>query len=141
MNPFQLFILLAVLGALVAVGVVVVSECRDAELVALPATVTGKAIVVREKTVTSSVPAGCPACPGGGSGGTTTVTTIVQEEAFFVILDVREDNTVNPQRVEVSEALYRTLRVGDEVEFRMLRGKTSGRQCSRPEILAPEPAQ
>ena len=142
MNPFNLFVLLALLGALVAVGAVVVSECRDAELVVLPATVLDKAIVMREKTVTTTVPvSGCPTCPGGGSGGSTTVTTVVQEETFFVTLSIVEDDGVRPERVEVSRALYAELKVGDAVTYRFLRGKTSGRVCSRPEILVLEPAR
>jgi len=140
MNPFNLFLVLALVGTILAAGVVVISECRDAELVALSATVTDKAIVVREKTVTTTVPSGgCSTCPGSGSGGSTTVTSVVQEETFFVTLDVVEDGAVSPQRVEVSEALYRKLKVGDAVEWRVLRGKASGRLCSRPEILIPEP--
>jgi len=139
MNPFSLFLVLAVLGAMVAIGAVVVSECREAELVSLPATVVDKAIVVQERTVTSTQP-GCPACPGGGSGPTT-VTTVVQEETFFVTLEVREDGRTSTQRIEVGEALFRKVQAGDAVEFRVLRGKTSGRQCSRPEILVPEPAR
>lgn len=67
------------------------------------------------------------------------MTSVVQEETFFVTLDVVEDGAVSPQRVEVSEALYRKLKVGDAVEWRVLRGKASGRLCSRPEILIPEP--
>lgn len=141
MNPFNLFIVIAIVGAILAVGAVVVSECRDAQLVTLAATVADKAVVVRERTETRTVPTGgCPACPGSG-GGTTTVTTVVQEETFFVTINVVENGKVNPQRVEVSSALYRTLKVGDQVEYRFLRGRTSGRLCSRPEILVPEPAR
>ncbi|HEU68638.1 MAG TPA: hypothetical protein ENN53_05445 [Candidatus Acetothermia bacterium] len=142
MNPFSLFVMLVLVGAIVAVGAVVVSECRDAELVALPATVSDKAVVVREKTVTTTVPSsGCPTCPGGGSGGSTTVTTVVQEETFYVTLSLLENGKATPQRVEVSRALYAELKVGDTVEYRFLRGKTSGRMCSRPEVLVPEPAR
>ncbi|HPD06557.1 MAG TPA: hypothetical protein PLC08_01590 [Candidatus Bipolaricaulis sp.] len=142
MNPFNLFLVLALVGTILAAGVVVISECRDAELVALSATVTDKAIVVQEKTVTTTVPSGgCSTCPGSGSGGSTTVTSVVSEETFFVTLDVVEDGAVSPQRVEVSEALYRELKVGDAVEWRVLRGKASGRLCSRPEILIPQPVQ
>jgi len=140
MNPFNLFLVLAVLGAMVAIGAVVVSECRDAELVSLPATVVDKAIVVKERTVTSAQPAGCSTCPGGGSG-TTTVATVVQEETFFLTLEVQDNGKISTQRIEVVEALFRKVRAGDAVEFRMLRGKTSGRQCSRPEIVVPEPAR
>jgi len=136
MNPFNVFILLAILGAVLVAGAVVITECRDAELVALPATVTDKAIVVQEKTVTQTVP-GCPTCPGGG--GPTTVTTIVKEEAFFLVLDVVEAGKISTHRVEVSEDLYRKLRAGDAVEWRVLRGRASGRLCSRPEILVPAP--
>lgn len=141
MNPFNLFIVIAIVGAILAVGAVVVSECRDAQLVTLPATVVDKAITVREKTVTTSAPAGCPTCPGGGSGGTTTVTTVVQEETFFVTLDVAESGKVTTQRVEVTGSLYHKLKAGDKVEYRFLRGKASGRLCGRSEILVPEPAR
>ncbi len=144
MNPFNLFIVLAIVGAILAVGAVVISDCRDAQLVVLSATVTDKTTAVRERTVTQEVQS-CPVCPGGGSGGTsggtTTVTYVVKEETFFVNLDVVENGKVNPQRVEVSEALYRKLKAGDSVEFRSLRGKTSGRVCSQPEIRVPEPAK
>ncbi len=140
MNPFSLFVMLVLVGAIVAVGAVVVSECRDAELIVLPATVTDKTVIVREKTVTSTVPSsGCSTCPGGGSGGTTTVTTIVQEETFYVVLSVLENGKPTTQRVEVSRDVYARLKVGDAVEYRFLRGKTSGRVCSRPEILVPAP--
>lgn len=140
MNPFSLFIVLVLVGAVVAVGAVVISECRNAELVTLPATVTDKAVVVRERTETRTVSTGgCPVCPGSG-GGTSTVTVVVQEEAYFVTLDVVENGKVRPERVEVSEALYGKLKAGDQVEYRFLRGKTSGRVCSRPEILVPSPA-
>jgi len=141
MNPFSLFIIVAIVGAIVAVGAVVVSDCRNAELVVLDATVTDKAIMVREKTVTTTVPAsGCSTCPGGGSGGSTTVTTVVQEETFHVTLSIVEDDGVRPERVEVSRGVYAELKVGDAVTYRFLRGKTSGRVCSRPEILLPAPA-
>lgn len=140
MNPFSLFLVLAIVGAIVVVGAVVVSECRDAELVTLPATVVDKAVVVRERAVTSTQPA-CPACPGGGSGGTTTVTAIVREETFYVTLDVVENGKVRAERVEVSSALYGRLKAGDQVDYRFLRGPTSGRLCSRPEILVPAPAR
>ena len=115
----------------------VVSECRDAELVTLPATVVGKEIVVRERTETTTLPP-CPACPEGRA---TTVTTVVQEETFFVTLDVTEGGQVSRQRVEVSAALHRTLNPGDAVEWRALRGTASGRLCSQPEILVPAPAR
>lgn len=141
MNPFSLFIIIAIVGAIVAVGAVVVSDCRNADLVVQDATVTDKAIMMREKTVTTTVPAsGCSTCPGGGSGGSTTVTTVVQEETFFVTLSIVEDDGVRPERVEISRALYAELKVGDAVTYRFLRGKTSGRVCSRPEILVPAPA-
>ncbi|MCX7751068.1 MAG: hypothetical protein N2320_06005 [Candidatus Bipolaricaulota bacterium] len=140
MNPFSLFIVLALAGAIVAVGAVVVSECRNAEPVTLPATVADKAVVVRERTETRTVSTGgCPVCPGSGGGGATTVTVIVQEEAYFVVLDVVEGGKVRSERVEVSSALYGKLKAGDKVEYRFLRGKTSGRLCSRPEVLVPAP--
>ncbi len=141
MNPFSLFIVLVLVGAVVAVGVVVISECRNAELVSLQATVTDKAVVVRERMETRTVSTGgCPVCPGsGGGGGTSTVTVIVQEEAYFVTLDVVENGKVRPERVEVSASLYAKLKAGDAVVYRYLRGKTSGRVCSRPEVLVPTP--
>lgn len=136
MNPFSLFLVLAIVGAILALGAVVVTECRDAEPVVLPATVTDKAVLIRERTVTTTAPAGdCPACPGGGSGGTRTVTTVVQEETFVVTLNVAHNGKPRAERIEVSPAQYATLKVGDEVRLRILRGKTSGRLCSRPEIL------
>lgn len=58
MNPFNLFIVLALVGAIVAVGAVVISECQNAELVTLQATVTDKAVVVRERTETRTVSTG-----------------------------------------------------------------------------------
>lgn len=141
MNPFSLFIIIAIVGAIVALGAVVVSECRDAELVTLPAVVTDKTVMVREKAVTTTVPAsGCSTCPGGGSGGTTTVTTVVQEETYYVVLDIPVDGAVRTERVEVGKDLYHKLKAGDSVRYRLLRGKTTGRQCSRPEILVPDPA-
>jgi activator of HSP90 ATPase len=141
MNPFSVFILIAIVGAIVAMGAVVVSECRDAQLVTLPATVIDKTVMVREKAVTTTVPAsGCSTCPGGESGGATTVTTIVQEETFYVTLDIMDDAVIRTERVEVSSALYHKLRAGDAVEYRLLRGKTTGRLCGRPELLVPAPA-
>ncbi|QAA76739.1 MAG: hypothetical protein BIP78_0973 [Candidatus Bipolaricaulis sibiricus] len=141
MNPFNLFIILAIVGAIVAVGAVVVSECRDAQLVTLSATVTDKATVVREKAVTTTVPSsGCSTCPGSSPGGTTTVTTIVKEETFYVTVDIVDGAVIRTERVEVSDVLFQKLKAGDVVEYRFLRGKTSGRQCSRPEILVPAPA-
>lgn len=141
MNPFSVFILIAIVGAIVAMGAVVVSECRDAQLVTLPATVIDKAVMVREKAVTTTVPAsGCSTCPGSGSGGATTVTTIVQEETFYVTLDIMDDAVIRTERVEVSSALYHKLKAGDAVEYRLLRGKTTGRLCGRPEVLVPAPA-
>jgi len=140
MNPFNLFLALVLLGVLLVGGAVVVSECRDAELVVLPATVTATAIVVRERTEAITVPP-CPACPGGESGGPRTVTAVVQEATFLVTLDVVENGRVSQQRMEVSDALYRKLAVGDTVEWRVRRGIASGRLCSRPEILVPEPAR
>lgn len=138
MNPFSLFIVLALVGVIVVVGAVVVSECRDAELVTLSATVTDKATLVREKTVTTTVPSsGCPACPGGGAGGSTTVTTIVTEETFHVTVKVVDGEAIRTERVEVGSDLFQRLKAGDVVEYRFLRGKASGRQCSRPEILVP----
>jgi hypothetical protein len=136
MNPFSLLLVLALVGAILVVGGVVVSECWDAELVVYPATVVDKGSVVRERTVTTTQPP-CPACPGASP---TVVTSVVQEETFFVTLDVAEGGKVSRQRVEVSEVLYRKLQAGDVVEWRVQRGRT-GRLCSRPEILVPEPAR
>lgn len=141
MNPFSLFIMLVLVGALVAVGAVVVSECRDAQLVTLSATVTDKAIEVREKAVKMTVPApGCSSCPGSGGGGSTTVTTLVQEETFYVTVEIVDGEGTQVERVEVSNALFEKLKAGDVVKYRFLRGTTSGRQCSQPEILVPEGA-
>jgi hypothetical protein len=135
-SPLSWILVLALVGAIAVVGGLVVTECRDAELVVLPATVVDTAIVVRERTVTTTQ-APCPVCPGASP---TVVTSVVQEETFFVTLDVAEGGQVSRQRVEVSEALYRRLQAGDAVEWRVQRGRT-GRLCSRPEILAPEPAR
>ncbi len=133
MNPFSLFLLLAVVGAVVAMGFVVISECRDAELVTLPATVLDKQVVVRERTVTTTQPTGgCPVCPG--KSGTVTITTVVQEETFFVTLSINEGSKVSVHRVEVSRELFQQLKSGDNVEVQFLRGKASGRLCSRLEI-------
>lgn len=141
MNPFSLFIMLVLVGALVAVGAMVVSECRDAQLVTLSATVTDKGTVVREKAVTTTVPStGCSTCPGGGGGGSTTVTTIVREETFYVTVEFVDGQVVRTERVEVSSSLFQKLKVSDVVLYQFLRGKASGRQCSRPEILVPDPA-
>ncbi len=141
MNPFNLFLVLAIVGAVIAMGAVVITECRDAELVRLPATISDKQVVVRERTVTTTQPAGgCPKCPGSNPS-TVTVTTIVQEEAYYVTVTVEKEGKVGAERVEVAKGLFEQLKAGDKVEYRFLRGKTSGRLCSRPEIApVPNPA-
>ncbi len=134
MNPFSLFLVLALVGAVLVVGAVAINDCRNAEVVTLAGRVVDKSVVVREKTVTTTVPAGCPACPGTG---TTTVTTVVPEETFYVTIELFEGGEVRTERVEVSASLFHKLKAGDTVSYRYLRGKASGRTCSRPEILVP----
>ena len=65
------------------------------------------------------------------------MTSVVQEETFFVTLDVVEDGAVSPQRVEVSEALYRELKVGDAVEWRVLPVQPAGDPHPRAGAVVP----
>lgn len=130
MNPFGLFLVLAIVGGLLLVAGQVITDCRETELVQVLGTVLDKTIVVREEALTSQVV--CPACPGGTRR---TVTEIVKRELYLVVVQANANGKPATYRIEISEKLYRELSTGDQVELRFLRGKKVGLQCSPIEIL------
>ncbi|MCS7240616.1 MAG: hypothetical protein NZ651_05170 [Candidatus Bipolaricaulota bacterium] len=131
MQPFQLFLLLALLGAVAVMGYLTVTDCAQSELVTLKGTVVGKTVgtVEREQTV---VVGGCPACPGSK---TETRVVRVSEEVYYLIVEVEENGEIKSQRFLVSEEVYRRTQPGTPVEVRYLRGKTRGIICTEPELI------
>jgi len=134
MSPFHLFLLLALLGAVVVMGYLTVTDCAQTELVVLSGVVTGKAVGTRqvERTV---VTGGCPLCPG--SKPETKVVT-VSEEVYYLLVELDEGGEKRVQRFAVDESLYRKVEAGTPVEVRYLRGKTRGTTCTPPQLVFPE---
>ncbi|MBC7318901.1 hypothetical protein H5T57_06620 [Candidatus Bipolaricaulota bacterium] len=131
MGPFHLFLLALLLGALVVVGYITVTDCAQAELVELPGTVVGKTTgtVEREQTV---VVGGCPACPGSKPE---TRVVKVSEEVYYLVVEIAEAGETRTQRFMVSEEVYRQTEPETPVVVRYLRGKTRGLMCTPPELI------
>jgi hypothetical protein len=135
MAPFQLFLLIALLGAIVFMGYLTVTDCAQAELVDLRGKVVGKTVgtVEREQTV---VVGGCPRCPGSKPE---TKVVRVNEEVYYLIVELTENGETRTQRFIVSEEIYRKTEPGTEVEVRFLRGKLRGTVCTQPELIFSQP--
>jgi len=135
MQPFHLFLLLALLGTVVVMGYLTVTDCAQAELVDLPGKVVGKTVrtVEREQTV---VVGGCRACPGSKPE---TKVVRVEEEVYYLIVELTENGNTYTQRFIVSEEVYRKIEPGTAVEVRYLRGKLRGTMCTRPELIFSRP--
>ncbi len=131
MQPFHLFLLLALLGTVVVMGYLTVTDCAKAELVTLTGTVVGKTVgtVEREQTV---VVGGCPACPGSKPE---TRVVRVSEEVYYLLVEVEENGVKKTQRFLVSEEVYRKTEPGVAVEVRYLQGKLRGTICTQPELI------
>lgn len=134
MSPFHLFLLLALVGAVVALGYLTVTDCAQAELVVLSGVVTGKAVGTREVERTV-VTGGCPLCPGSKPE---TKVVRVSEEVYYLIVELDEGGAKKVQRFAVEEGLYRRVEPGAAVEVRYLRGKTRGIPCTPPQLVFPE---
>jgi len=134
MQPFQLFLLLALLGAVLVMGYLTVTDCAQSELVTEKGVVVGKTVgsVEREQTV---IVGGCPLCPGSKPE---TKVVRVSEEVYYLIVKVEENGERKTQRILVSEEIYRTTEPGTVVEIRYLRGKLRGTMCTQPQLLFPE---
>jgi len=134
MQPFQLFLLLALLGAVLVMGYLTVTDCAQSELVTEKGVVIGKTVgtVEREQTV---IVGGCPLCPGSKPE---TKVVRVSEEVYYLIVKVEENGETKTQRILVSEEIYRTTEPGTVVEIRYLRGKLRGTMCTQPQLLFPE---
>jgi hypothetical protein len=135
MGPFHWFLLALLLGAVVLMGYLTVTDCREAELVTLKGTVVGKTVgtVVREQTV---VVGGCPACPGARPE---TQVVRVTEEVYYLVVEVVENGERQTQRFLVGEEIYRKTEAGTPVAVRYLRGKLRGTTCTKPELLFSQP--
>lgn len=135
MQPFQLFLLLALLGTVVVLGYLTVTDCAQSELVIQQGVVVGKTVgtVEREQTI---VVGGCPLCPGSKPE---TRVVRVSEEVYYLIVEVEENGAKKVQRILVSEKIYRSTEPGTAVEIRYLRGKLRGTMCTQPELIFPGP--
>lgn len=135
MQPFQLFLLLALLGTVVVLGYLTVTDCAQSELVIQQGVVAGKTVgtVEREQTI---VVGGCPLCPGSKPE---TRVVRVSEEVYYLIVEVEENGAKKVQRILVSEKIYRSTEPGTAVEIRYLRGKLRGTMCTQPELIFPGP--
>ncbi|MBC7222158.1 hypothetical protein H5T56_04160 [Candidatus Bipolaricaulota bacterium] len=135
MQPFQLFLLLALLGTVVVLGYLTVTDCAQSELVIQQGVVVGKTVgtVEREQTI---VVGGCPLCPGSKPE---TRVVRVSEEVYYLIVEVEENGAKKVQRILVSEKIYRGTEPGTAVEIRYLRGKLRGTMCTQPELIFPGP--
>lgn len=135
MQPFQLFLLLALLGTVVVLGYLTVTDCAQSELVIQQGVVAGKTVgtVEREQTI---VVGGCPLCPGSKPE---TRVVRVSEEVYYLIVEVEENGAKKVQRILVSEKIYRGTEPGTAVEIRYLRGKLRGTMCTQPELIFPGP--
>ncbi len=133
MQPFQLFLLLALLGTVVVIGYLTVTDCAQSELVIQKGTVVGKTVdtVEREQTV---VVGGCPLCPGSKPE---TRVVRVSEEVYYLLVEVEENGAKKVQRILVSERIFRGTEPGTAVEIRYLRGKLRGTMCTQPELIFP----
>ncbi|MEN3009835.1 MAG: hypothetical protein ABDI20_02445 [Candidatus Bipolaricaulaceae bacterium] len=134
MSPFHVFLLVALIGAIVVVGYWTVVDCADAELVRLSGVVTGKAVGTREVERTV-VTGGCPLCPGSKPE---TRVVLVSEEVYYLLVELEEGGEKRLQRFAVEEGLYRRVEPGTRVEVRYLRGKLRGTPCTLPQLVFPE---
>lgn len=131
MQPFQLFLLVALIGAIGILGYLTVTECAQSELVTILGTVVQKTVdtVEREQTI---VVGGCPLCPGAKPE---TKVVRVSEEVFYVVVEYEEGGKTKRERFAVSEEIYRKAEVGKAVEIQYLRGKTRGIRCTPPKFI------
>lgn len=131
LNPFHLFLLLALIGAIAVLGYLTVTDCADAELVVLSGVVTGKTVGTKEVERTV-VTGGCPLCPG--SKPQMNVVT-VREEVYYLLVELEDQGEKKIQRFAVDEELYRSVQPGTPVEVRYLRGKLRGTTCTPPQLV------
>ncbi len=134
MNPFHLFLLLALLGAVVVMGYLTVTDCAETELVRLSGVVVGKTVGTREVERTV-VTGGCPRCPG--SKPEAKVVTVT-EEVYYLLVELDEGGEKKIQRFAVAERVYQRVEPGMAVEVRYLRGKTRGTLCTPPQLVLAE---
>ncbi|MCR4392590.1 MAG: hypothetical protein NUV94_07535 [Candidatus Acetothermia bacterium] len=136
MSPFNLFLVLAIVGAVLSMANVAITDCSQGVALVLDGTVVGKTIVVREKD--RVVTTGCPTCPGASP---TKSVVVITEEVYFVVAEATEGGKTSQYRVEVDARFYREAQPGAPVELRLVRGKRTGLLCGRPEIIVKEPSQ
>lgn len=131
MGPLQLFLVLALLGAVVVMGYLAVTDCAQAELVVLAGEVTGKTVEVREVERTVVV-GGCPLCPGSKPE-----TRVVKEkeEIHYLIVELDEGGRKELKWFAVEESVYHKVTPGTAVQVRYLRGNIRKTPCTPPQLV------
>lgn len=131
LNPFHLFLVVALVVSIAAVGYITVTDCAQAELVTLAGTVVGKTVGTREveRTVVSG---GCPVCPG--SKPKTEVVT-VEEEVYYLLVEVEENGQPETMRFMVTEEVYRKTEIGTKAEVQLYRGAVRKTLCAPTELV------